>query len=66
MSDILSSDDLVKIAAAIDYIECVIDDIDELNDDVQPFKDVIAVSKERYKECFPENACVLDTNATIP
>lgn len=62
--ELLGSIDYNGIEEAIAYIEDVIDDIDDLNDSVNPYKDIISVTRSEYRESFPEHAEVFDTTAT--
>lgn len=41
------------------------DRIDDHNQDVNPCKDIVTLSKSRYKEWFPKLAEVFNTNATL-
>lgn len=61
---LLLSYDQSNIEEAIDFIEGIIDETDDLSDDVRPCKDIISVPRSQYEESFPEYAEVFDTNAT--
>ena len=65
MPTLLQSMNQPKIDEAISFIEDVIDKIDDHNQDVNPCKDIVTVSKARYEESFPESAEVFDANATL-
>lgn len=62
----LLSFDQQKINEAITFIEDLIDDIDEHNQDANPCKDIVTVSKEKYEGSFPKSAIVFDKNFTVP
>lgn len=54
----------VQIRESISFVEDIIDEIDDLNSDSLPCKDIIPISKSQYEESFPEYAEVFDTCAT--
>ena len=65
MPQLLQSMNQQKIEEATLFVEDLIDNIDDHNDDVSPCKDIVTVSKAQYEESFPESAEVFDTIATI-
>lgn len=50
----------------MDFIEDLIDDIDDHNQDASSCKDIVTVSKSQYDESFPNSVKVFDQNATMP
>lgn len=66
VSKLLRSFDQQIIKEAATYIEDIIDDIDDHNQDASPCKDIVTVSEGKYKESFPKSAHVYDQNSTIP
>ena len=65
MPKLLLSINQPKIDEVISFIEDVIDRIDDHNEAVNPCKDIVTVSKARYRECFPQSAEVRDASATL-
>lgn len=61
----LGSSDQKDIKAAADFIENMIDEIDQHNEDAAPCKDIVTVCKAKYEESFPASANVCDRNATM-
>ena len=59
----LLSFDKKSVSEAITFIEDLIDDIDDHNQNANPCKDIVTVSKERYDESFPKLAFVFDKNS---
>lgn len=64
MKMLCQSTHIGEIEGAISFIEDIIDEIDDLNNDVRPLKDIISVSKSQYEESFPTISRVFDTCAT--
>ena len=54
----------MELQESITFVENIIDEIDDLENDARPCKDLISVSRSQYEESFPEFAKVFDTNAT--
>ena len=54
----LLSFDKQSVSEAITFIEDLIDDIDDHNQNANPCKDIVTVSKERYDESFPKLALI--------
>jgi len=63
---LLQSISQLKLDEAISFVEDLIDNIDDHNEEVSSRKDIVTVPKARYEECFPESAEAFDTIATIP
>ena len=63
---LLQSYDLQRIEKAICFVEDVIDNIDDHNEDASVLKDIVTVSEAQYNESFPSSASVIDKNATLP
>ena len=61
----LLSFDKQSVSEAITFIEDLIDDIDDHNQNANPCKDIVTVSKERYDESFPKLAFVFDKNFAL-
>lgn len=66
VSRLLLSFDRKSVEEAVILIENVIDDIDDHNQDANPCKDIVTVSKARYRESFPASVQVFDKSFTTP
>ena len=57
--------DQSRVESALSFVEDIIDEIDDLNQGIQPQKDIITVSESQYNDSFPAFAEVHNENVAL-